>query len=124
MTVNLLVIAFDTVVVLFFSGYSVPTTGIPAVTKIPWCLHICFPNYAVSLILIRKRQCCHKAYLWPMDKTLPPPGGTELLLGMLHSLVYLYSHRSCVFSLMQQRPSMEGIPRYMDSWHVMKETAR
>ncbi|KAJ6740009.1 hypothetical protein OIU79_000205 [Salix purpurea] len=92
--------------------------------KFPWCLHICFPNYAVSLIVIRKRQCCHKAYLWPMDKTLPPPGGTELLLGMLHSLVYLYSHRSCVFSLMQQRPSMEGIPRYMDSWHVMKETAR
>ncbi|KAJ6420160.1 hypothetical protein OIU84_030131 [Salix udensis] len=27
-------------------------------------------------------------------------------------------------SRLQQRPSMEGIPRYMDSWHVMKETAR
>ncbi|KAH8503644.1 hypothetical protein POPTR_007G019000v4 [Populus trichocarpa] len=27
-------------------------------------------------------------------------------------------------SRLQQRPSMEGIPRYMDSWHVMKATAR
>ncbi|CAK7334463.1 unnamed protein product [Dovyalis caffra] len=27
-------------------------------------------------------------------------------------------------SRLQQRPSMEGTPRYMDSWHVMKETAR
>ncbi|KAL5549416.1 hypothetical protein UlMin_004647 [Ulmus minor] len=25
---------------------------------------------------------------------------------------------------LQQRPSHEGIPRYMDSWHVAKETAR
>ncbi|XP_048335351.2 folate transporter 1, chloroplastic isoform X3 [Ziziphus jujuba] len=24
----------------------------------------------------------------------------------------------------QQRPGIEGIPRYMDSWHVVKETAR
>ncbi|KAF9678262.1 hypothetical protein SADUNF_Sadunf07G0016600 [Salix dunnii] len=87
------------------------------------CIYV-FQTIAVSLILIIKRQCCHIAYLWPMDKTLPPPGGTELLLGMLHSLVYLYSHRNCVFSLTQQRPSVEGIPRYMDSWHVMKETAR
>ncbi|XP_034932894.1 folate transporter 1, chloroplastic isoform X2 [Populus alba] len=27
-------------------------------------------------------------------------------------------------SRLQQRPTMEGIPRYMDSWHVMKATAR
>ncbi|XP_073141529.1 folate transporter 1, chloroplastic isoform X1 [Henckelia pumila] len=27
-------------------------------------------------------------------------------------------------SRLQQRPSIEGIPRYMDSWHVVKETAR
>lgn len=25
---------------------------------------------------------------------------------------------------LQQRPSIEGIPRYMDSWHVVKGTAR
>ncbi|KAL8047353.1 hypothetical protein ABFS82_08G240000 [Erythranthe guttata] len=25
---------------------------------------------------------------------------------------------------LQQRPNIEGIPRYVDSWHVMKETAR
>lgn len=25
---------------------------------------------------------------------------------------------------LQQRPSSDGIPRYMDSWHVVKETAR
>lgn len=25
---------------------------------------------------------------------------------------------------LQQRPSNEGVPRYMDSWHVVKETAR
>ncbi|XP_015889865.3 folate transporter 1, chloroplastic isoform X2 [Ziziphus jujuba] len=25
---------------------------------------------------------------------------------------------------LQQRPGIEGIPRYMDSWHVVKETAR
>ncbi|KAL8477835.1 hypothetical protein ACS0TY_029941 [Phlomoides rotata] len=25
---------------------------------------------------------------------------------------------------LQQRPSLEGIPRYMDSWHAIKETAR
>ncbi|KAI3451004.1 hypothetical protein Pfo_007669 [Paulownia fortunei] len=25
---------------------------------------------------------------------------------------------------LQQRPNVEGIPRYMDSWHVVKETAR
>ncbi|XP_075501624.1 folate transporter 1, chloroplastic isoform X2 [Primulina tabacum] len=25
---------------------------------------------------------------------------------------------------LQQRPSIEGVPRYMDSWHVVKETAR
>ncbi|XP_028774660.1 folate transporter 1, chloroplastic-like isoform X2 [Neltuma alba] len=25
---------------------------------------------------------------------------------------------------LQQRPSVDGIPRYMDSWHVVKETAR
>ncbi|KAF3440732.1 hypothetical protein FNV43_RR19018 [Rhamnella rubrinervis] len=25
---------------------------------------------------------------------------------------------------LQQRPSSEGVPRYMDSWHVVKETAR
>ncbi|KAA8531928.1 hypothetical protein F0562_006355 [Nyssa sinensis] len=25
---------------------------------------------------------------------------------------------------LQQRPSKDGIPRYMDSWHVVKETAR
>ncbi|KAF7828900.1 folate transporter 1, chloroplastic isoform X1 [Senna tora] len=29
-----------------------------------------------------------------------------------------------VRSRLQQRPSIDGIPRYMDSWHVMKETAR
>ncbi|KAJ4822990.1 Folate transporter 1, chloroplastic [Turnera subulata] len=27
-------------------------------------------------------------------------------------------------SRLQQRPSVEGIPRYMDSWHVMRETLR
>ncbi|KAL6222343.1 hypothetical protein ACLB2K_005735 [Fragaria x ananassa] len=27
-------------------------------------------------------------------------------------------------SRLQQRPSSEGIPRYMDSWHVIRETAR
>ncbi|XP_054824089.1 folate transporter 1, chloroplastic isoform X1 [Prosopis cineraria] len=27
-------------------------------------------------------------------------------------------------SRLQQRPSVGGIPRYMDSWHVVKETAR
>ncbi|XP_027179544.1 folate transporter 1, chloroplastic isoform X1 [Coffea eugenioides] len=27
-------------------------------------------------------------------------------------------------SRLQQRPSTDGIPRYMDSWHVMKQTAR
>ncbi|GAV82434.1 Mito_carr domain-containing protein, partial [Cephalotus follicularis] len=27
-------------------------------------------------------------------------------------------------SRLQQRPSKDGIPRYMDSWHVVKETAR
>ncbi|KAM1174474.1 hypothetical protein EV2_027766 [Malus domestica] len=27
-------------------------------------------------------------------------------------------------SRLQQRPSSEGIPRYMDSWHVVRETAR
>ncbi|KAK3026547.1 hypothetical protein RJ639_041844, partial [Escallonia herrerae] len=27
-------------------------------------------------------------------------------------------------SRLQQRPSKDGIPRYMDSWHVLKETAR
>ncbi|XP_061360864.1 folate transporter 1, chloroplastic-like, partial [Gastrolobium bilobum] len=25
---------------------------------------------------------------------------------------------------LQQRPSGDGVPRYMDSWHVVKETAR
>ncbi|KAG9145261.1 hypothetical protein Leryth_008206 [Lithospermum erythrorhizon] len=25
---------------------------------------------------------------------------------------------------LQQRPSMDGLPKYMDSWHVIKETAR
>ncbi|XP_048229875.1 folate transporter 1, chloroplastic isoform X3 [Ricinus communis] len=25
---------------------------------------------------------------------------------------------------LQQRPSMNGVPKYMDSWHVVKETAR
>lgn len=25
---------------------------------------------------------------------------------------------------LQQRPNRDGIPRYMDSWHVVKETAR
>ncbi|GAU31213.1 hypothetical protein TSUD_210700 [Trifolium subterraneum] len=29
-----------------------------------------------------------------------------------------------VRSRLQQRPSGDGIPRYMDSWHVVKETAR
>ncbi|KAL4577681.1 hypothetical protein LXL04_013792 [Taraxacum kok-saghyz] len=27
-------------------------------------------------------------------------------------------------SRLQQRPSMDGVPRYMDSWHAVKETAR
>lgn len=27
-------------------------------------------------------------------------------------------------SRLQQRPSSEGIPRYMDSWHVIRETVR
>lgn len=27
-------------------------------------------------------------------------------------------------SISQQRPSADGTPRYLDSWHVLKETAR
>lgn len=27
-------------------------------------------------------------------------------------------------SSLQQRPNVDGIPRYIDSWHVVKETAR
>ncbi|KAJ6907180.1 hypothetical protein NC651_017767 [Populus alba x Populus x berolinensis] len=47
---------------------------------------------------------------------------SRLQLGILYTLSIC--DRSCVFSPMQQRPTMEGIPRYMDSWHVMKATAR
>ncbi|KAJ7953058.1 Folate transporter 1, chloroplastic [Quillaja saponaria] len=32
--------------------------------------------------------------------------------------------KEVIRSRLQQRPSIHGIPRYMDSWHVVKDTAR
>ncbi|TYK12585.1 folate transporter 1 [Cucumis melo var. makuwa] len=45
-------------------------------------------------------------------------GGTSKIAAML--LTYPFQRSVCL----QQRPGHDGIPRYMDSFHVLKETAR
>ncbi|XP_011025870.1 PREDICTED: folate transporter 1, chloroplastic isoform X1 [Populus euphratica] len=46
-------------------------------------------------------------------------GGSSKIAAIILTYPFLV-----IRSRLQQRPSMEGIPRYMDSWHVMKATAR
>lgn len=46
-------------------------------------------------------------------------GGSSKVAAILLSYPF-----QVIRSRLQQRPSSEGIPRYMDSWHVVRETAR
>ncbi|XP_020209267.1 folate transporter 1, chloroplastic isoform X2 [Cajanus cajan] len=46
-------------------------------------------------------------------------GATSKLAAIL--LTYPFQ---VIRSRLQQRPSGDGVPRYMDTWHVVKETAR
>ncbi|RWV85122.1 hypothetical protein BHE74_00052848 [Ensete ventricosum] len=52
-------------------------------------------------------------------------GASSKLFAILFTYPYQASwSRSVVRSRLQQRPNIDGIPKYLDSWHVAKDTAR
>ncbi|KAJ8545788.1 hypothetical protein K7X08_018371 [Anisodus acutangulus] len=68
----------------------------------------CYPTLSIVMVLVQKHEVVDYATL----------GASSKLAAILTTYPF-----QVVRSRLQQRPSTTGAPRYMDSWHVVKETA-